>query len=406
MLIRFKVSNFRSFREPTEFSLRASTNKEHPENTKEQPLCGRLLKSAAIFGANAAGKSNLIRAITAALIIIRTSEIRQVNDSVPLVDPFAFSKEKKDTSFEFEFTMGSIRFIYGFSCTSTMITEEHLTAYSSRRPVRIFTRTGNEYAFHNDEARKQLSPLTERNTANKLFIATATAWNSTLTKMPYLWLRNNIDTFDPDSQMLQSLELYEKDKSGNLRAFTNDLLKEADINISDFTVEAKDMKDPPLSMKSMPVFSTQKAYRVMTEHIIGAEGKGPVRYQLPLPDESKGTQNLFLMSPWIKNALDKGCVFCVDELDSSMHPALLLYIVGLFNSPETNPNGAQLIMTAHTTDLLSTNILRRDQIFFVEKDNRTGLSDLYSLNDFPSRTREDIRKSYIAGRFGAVPNIL
>ena len=206
--------------------------------------------------------------------------------------------------------------------------------------------------------------------------------------------------------MLQSLELYEKDKSGNLRAFTNDLLKEADINISDFTVEAKDMKDPPLSMKSMPVFSTQKEYRVMTEHIIGAEGKGPVRYQLPLPDESKGTQNLFFMSPWIKNALDKGCVFCVDELDSSMHPALLLYIVGLFNSPETNPNGAQLIMTAHTTDLLSTNILRRDQIFFVEKDNRTGLSDLYSLNDFPSRTREDIRKSYIAGRFGAVPNIL
>ena len=130
------------------------------------------------------------------------------------------------------------------------------------------------------------------------------------------------------------------------------------------------------------------------------------KYYLSLASESKGTQNLFFLSPWIKNALDKGYVFCVDELDSSIHPALLLYIVDLFNSNVTNPNGAQLIMTTHTTDLLSTSMLRRDQIFFVEKDNGTGLSDLYSLSDFPARTREDIRKSYIAGRFGAVPNIL
>ena len=89
-----------------------------------------------------------------------------------------------------------------------------------------------------------------------------------------------------------------------------------------------------------------------------------------------------------------------------MHPALLLYIVNLFNSPKTNPHGAQLIMTTHTTDLLSTSIMRRDQLLFIEKDNNNGMSELYSLNDFPARTREDIRKAYIAGRFGAVPNIL
>ena len=156
----------------------------------------------------------------------------------------------------------------------------------------------------------------------------------------------------------------------------------------------------------MPVPSMQKEYIVRTEHIVRTDGDNCAIYQLPLPAESKGTQNLFFLSPWIKKALDKGYVFCVDELDASMHPALLLYIVNLFNSSETNPKGAQLIMTTHTTDLLSTSIMRRDQIFFVEKDNNTGLSDLYSLNDFPARTREDIRKAYIAGRFGAIPNIL
>ena len=125
-----------------------------------------------------------------------------------------------------------------------------------------------------------------------------------------------------------------------------------------------------------------------------------------MQSESKGTQNLFFLSPWISRALDNGYVFCVDELDASMHPSLLLYIVNLFNSPKTNPHGAQLIMTTHTTDLLSSSIMRRDQILFIEKDNDTGLSDLYSLNDFPARTREDFRKAYIAGRYGAIPNIL
>ena len=406
MLIRFKVSNFRSFRDPTEFSMKASSNKEHPENTKEQPLGGNLLKSAAVFGANAAGKSNLIRAIAAALLIIRTSETRQVNEPIPFMEPFAFCKDTKDTSFEFEFTMDGSRFIYGFSCNRKKVTEEHLTAYNSQRPAKIFRRTSRGYEFYSSQARDQLQPLTERTTPNKLFIAAASAWNSSLTKLPYLWLSSYIDVFDSNNPMLQSLELYEKDKEGKLRSFTNNLLKEADINISDFTVEARDINNPPPFMMNMPVPSIQKEYRVMTKHIVRTDGDDSAIYQLPLPNESKGTQNLFFLSPFIKKALDKGYVFCVDELDSSMHPALLLYIVNLFNSPATNPKGAQLIMTTHTTDLLSTSILRRDQIFFIEKDNSTGISDLYSLNDFPARTREDIRKAYIAGRFGAVPNIL
>lgn len=406
MLIRFKVCNFRSFRDLTELSMKADAIKEHPENTYEYHNGGKLLKSVAIFGANAAGKSNLIRAITVALIIIRTSETRQINNPIPLIDQFAFCKDKKkETSFEFEFTMEGCRYIYGFSCTPKQITEEHLIAYSSQRPTRIFTRSSNGYEFYSKEAREQLLPLTERNTPNKLFIATATVWNAELTKKPYLWLRNCIDVFDLDNPMLQSLELYENDKSGKLHAFTNNLLKEADINIADFTIESIEVKNvPPLFVANIPAM--QKEYKVMAMHSVKTAEEKESQYSLLMQNESKGTQNLFFLCPWIERALDKGYVFCVDELDSSMHPALLLYIVNLFNSPKTNPHGAQLIMTTHTTDLLSTSIMRRDQLLFVEKDNDTGLSELYSLNDFPARTREDVRKAYIAGRYGAVPNIV
>ncbi len=406
MLIRFKVCNLKSFKEPTELSMKAEAIKEHPENTYERHMSGKLLKSIAIFGANAAGKSNFIRAIAAALIIIRTSETRQINEPIPLIDQFAFcTNRKNETSFEFEFTQDEYKYIYGFSCTRNQITEEYLTAYNSQRPTRIFTRSSDTYEFYNKESREQLLPLTKRNTSNKLFIATATVWNSELTKKPYLWLRNCIDVFDSDNPMLQSLELYEKDKSGKLRNFTNNLLKEADINIADFTVESKEIKNtPPLFIANLP--SVQREYKVMAMHTVKSSEDNDSQYYLPMQNESKGTRNLFFLSPWIEKALERGYVFCVDELDSSMHPALLLYIVNLFNSPKTNPHGAQLIMTTHTTDLLSTSIMRRDQLLFIEKDNNNGMSELYSLNDFSARTREDIRKAYIAGRFGAVPNIL
>ena len=254
------------------------------------------LETIVSFGANAAGKTNLMRAIIAALIIIRTSETRQINNPIPLIDQFAFSKDgTKETSFELEFSMGENRYIYGFSCTSHQITEEHLTTYSSRRPTRIFTRKNNEYEFYNSEAREQLQPLVQRNTPNKLFIATATIWNSELTKQPYLWLRNCIDVFDSENATMQSLELYESDKTGKLRSFTNNLLKEADINISDFTVESREIKNaPPLFLANYP--AVQKEYKVMAMHTIKSINKDvSQKYLLPMQSESKGTQNLFFL---------------------------------------------------------------------------------------------------------------
>lgn len=401
MLIQFSVNNFKSFKDSAILSMSATQGKENPDNVMET-VGGRLLRSAEIYGANAAGKSNIISAISAAILIIRTSDSRQVNAPIPFVDPFCFCKEKgeAETSFEFEFIMSGRKYIYGFTCTKTRITAEYLIAYNSRKPSKIFSRKDDQYTFTDSAIEKILKPLTVRNTSNKNFLTTATTWNAEVTRPAFIWFSTYIDTYDLSVPMVNSLELYEADKDNTLRGFTKRLLSEADINIVDYSVESRKV-DRMVLVNMPPGARSGKEYRVMTKHIVDNAA-----YELPLQNESKGTQSLFFLSPQIKNALDNGRVFCVDELDASIHPSLLLYLVSIFNNPERNPNGAQLIMTTHTTEVLSIDVMRRDQIFFVEKDNKTGVSELYSLDEFPVRTREDIRKAYLSGKYGAVPNIV
>ena len=407
MLIQFSFENYRSFKESTTLSMLASAGRENPSNVFESPS-GRLLKSVAIFGSNASGKSNLMKAFVAAIIIIRTTAGRQVGNDIPFVEKFLFDPEGKvDTSFEFDFIADGKRYIYGFSCDRTRISEEHLLVYSSQKPRTVFRRTYERYDFTDIKYKHELYALVGRNTPNKLFLATATSWNAASTRDAFLWFGKFIDVYDPGNPV-PMLTSYDSDSDGSLKDFTKRLLRESDINITDYTIEAKKIENAglPISIvlqNGVPV--EQKSFRVDAAHQILNEGRR-MTYILPFQEESEGTKRLFYLSPQIKNALDNGYVFCVDELDASLHPALILYLVGLFNSEETNPKNAQLVFTTHTTELLSLAYMRRDQIYFVDKDNDTGVSDLYSLDEYSVRTREDVRKSYLNGKFGAVPNIV
>jgi AAA15 family ATPase/GTPase len=129
-------------------------------------------------------------------------------------------------------------------------------------------------------------------------------------------------------------------------------------------------------------------------------------YELALNSESKGTEGLFFLSPILKRAFETGETICVDEFDISLHPLLVKHLIGLFSNPTINKNKAQLIISTHTVDLLNLTLLRRDQIYFVNKSNKTAESELYSLDEFSPRTSENIRKAYLLGRFGSVPNII
>ena len=420
MLLQFSVENFKSIKQKAILSLEASADQMHVDNYAQAGK-DKCLRMVSVYGANAAGKSNLFQALTAAILAVRLSNDRQVGAPIPQITPFLFDPEtaKAPTSFEFIFITEGLKYIYGFSATSTTVETEYLYVYKTAKATTIFERDVHskpEYRFTSPSLRKQLLPITERNTPNKLFLATATAWNCEETRIPLLWLTNGINTYSPDYESLLQIsgEMFERDTDQSLRIFTNRLLQEADVNISDYEFEStnypkedfmRDIGVPPAireNFSMLPNFF--KRYDINTLHRIETD-RGENVYALPLRLESRGTRNVFLLSPILKRAFETGETVCVDEFDTSLHPMLVSYLVGLFHNPAVNRNNAQLIITTHDLSLLTLKELRRDQIYFVAKNQNTGESELYSLDEFSPRTNEDVRKAYILGRYGSVPNV-
>lgn len=417
MLLQFSVNNFKSFKDMAVLSMEPSADKELPGNLT---LIGknRCLNTIAIFGANAAGKSNVFTALTAAILLVRRSNSRQVIDPLVEIIPFKFDEEsiRKPTTFEFVFIAEGKKYVYGFSATQKAVQREYLYVFNSSKASTIFERTDvNTYKFTSPALKRELQPLTGRNTENKLFLATATAWNCEATRIPYLWFETKINTYSIDSDQLisQTAPMFDNDADNSLRKFTNMILHEADINIDDFNIEFKDISQEQF-LQQVPqelrgLISTipaamNKAVKIETVHSIVDDGIAK-QYNLSLMEESQGTRNLFLFSPVLKRAFETGETLCIDEFDASLHPMLVRYLFSLFNNPDINKAHAQLIVSSHSLVLMSLKNLRRDQIYFVEKDRKTGKSELYSLDEFSPRKEEDVRKAYMLGRYGSIPDI-
>jgi AAA15 family ATPase/GTPase len=415
MLLQFSVENFMSFKEQSVLCMEPSRDSEHKENIiKKGSFCG--LKFAVTYGANAAGKSCFFKAITMALLMVRSSNLRQVGDTLG-VNPFKFSEDcvNKPSKFEFQFLAGDgKKYIYGFSADPFRVHEEYLFCYSSRRPTKVFVRhSDGSYEFTARE-KNILMPLTQWNTPNKFFVATATMWNAQSTKPAMEWLSKGIDTYTDLSTLTQdSLQKYQSADAAKYTEFASKLMNNAGINISRIDVHTKKI---PVDANMLPFIPSlivngqvhpfeQTQTEVKTFHdVSGADGVKK-RIGLNLSEESQGTQLLFAFSPILQTVLNEGKAIIIDEIDRSLHPEVVKYIVGLFRNPKTNPHGAQLIATTHNTSLLSLTLLRRDQVFFVEKDKNTGESCLYPMTDCPVRKHENIEKGYLQGRYGAAPTI-
>lgn len=419
MLQQFSVENFRSFKNKAVLSMEASSDRNLSENIVEINKKERVLKVATIFGANAAGKSNLFFALTAAILMIRFSNQRQIGEPLLQITPYSFDKESvlRPTSFEFVFMANAKKYVYGFSATIRKICTEYLYVYNSARPTTIFERDESDqepYKFTDHAIQKKLKPLTERNTENKLFLATASSWNAEETRVPMLWFMHGINTYDSryeESALNIVGNLYENDVDSSLRKFTMNILKEADINISNYSFDVKNvgLEDMPTiifpkQLGTAPILQGKK-YTIEAFHTIEDMHGNSENYHLDLHNESQGTRNLFFLAPIIKRAFETGETMCIDEFDTSLHPMLVVYIVGLFNNSHINKMNAQLIISSHTMSLLNLEEMRRDQIYFVEKNQKTGISDIYSLDEFSPRTRENIRKAYLLGRYGSIPNV-
>ena len=412
MLIQFSAENFLSLRDKAILSMEPSADKEHVENILSRGKY-KALNIAAIYGANASGKSSLYKALTTALVVIRTSNVRQINDLVP-VTPFRFNNEKRNSPSRFEFVFvaeDGKKYIYGYAADQHKIWEEYLYCYNSAKPSLIFERDGeNTYKFSRD-MKKVLEPVVRMNTANKLFLATATAWNAEATAIPYKWLSESIDSYTNDENMTRiALDMYRRAEEKYV-PFTKSIMKQADISIDDIQVESEKMdpsKNPMIPSGIIvggQLIPMQEQYQVKitTGHIVNNENNLPEMFNLALGEESVGTQLLFFLAPLLKDTFEKGKTLVVDEIDRSLHPFIVKFIANLFRNKEVNVNGAQLIFTTHETTLLSLDTFRRDQVYFTEKDAASGATDLYSLDEYPVRKGENIEKGYLLGRYGAIP---
>lgn len=389
MLLQFNVKNFMSIKNEIVLSLIATPDKKHSDsllNINNE----KVLPSIAIYGANAAGKSNVFKALSAAISLVRNSNYTQINTNINLV-PFLLDEESKNdkTKLDFKFIYNGIKYEYGFVADQFNIYEEYLYEYKTSRPAMVFERTNiNDYKFRINN--NDLKQFVEKNTHNKLFLCTATAWNCKITKNAYMWFVENIDTYTAlDIQINNSYfkEIDKHNEDSNFKPLLLEMLKHADINISDYD------------------FESLEKYKLTTHHLVEIDNSIK-DYKLDIKQESDGTKIMFAYAPIIIDALNKGKTIIIDEIDSCLHPILLAYLVSIFNNPKQNKNGAQLIFNTHDINLLDLDKLRRDQIYFVEKNNTSGITDLYSLVDYSPRNSENIRKGYMQGRYGAIPVIL
>lgn len=410
MLIEFSVKNFLSFKNKVTLSMEKGNGDENLDNVIIINNAD-LLKTAAIYGANASGKSNILKALTCAILMVRNSSLIPVGSKWTFIKPFLFDavSKNKPSEFEFIFMVNDIKYRYFFSADANRVYDEVLDAYYSQKPTNIFTRTKtNTYEFNNDK--NKLESLSTNNTENKLFLSTATTWNYDKTKDAYLWFANVIDTYDSfDNIVDKDLIDYSNDDK-NLKDFSLKLLKEADILIKDITVdyEEKEIDSTMVDMIVPSLARTGEKFKVKNvnielEHEVMDNNNDKHIYKLNFTEESSGTRVLFAFAPFLKRAFETTKVIVVDELEKSLHPALVEFIVKLFNNKEINKANSQLIFTTHDTNLLNLELLRRDQIWFTEKNSENGVSDLYPLDSFSVRKDENIQKGYVNGRYGAIP---
>ena len=391
MLIQFSVKNYRSLKEKTTLSMLASTDKEHAGDLIKTDGKKQLVPVAAIYGANSSGKSNILMAIKTMQDMITGVSAQLLKEKKLPYDPFAFdpvAKEHVPTEFEVIFYYKDIKYAYGFSYDTKQILTETLYHWPNGREALIFSRDKNKFEFR--ENVNEQTVLAGRTPANKLYLVSSNEWNAPQTELAYKWYTEKLLPYDEqENRSVTACALSDLTPNSICGRIKKELVL-ADLGISDVYSEYD------------PVH--QDTSRVYFLHKTESES-GPEHYELDLEQESKGTQRFFArIGPWI-NALEKGGVLFVDEIEASLHPMLTRRLVEMMQDPKINTNQAQLIFTTHDVMLLDLALLRRDQIWFTDKDPNALATELFSLWDFSVRKGESIRKGYLQGRYGAIPFI-
>ena len=417
MLIEFSVGNYRSFKDVVTLSMvaadEATGNDELDKNNVFKVNQNfSLLKSAAIYGANASGKSNLILALYFMQSFVINSSKLQITDKINL-EKFRLSSETEDkpSFFKIVFHLDNKIYEYSFEVTQERVISEGLSCTPKTRKTNIFSREKDIIKYSKSLLKgKDVKDLTKKNT---LFLSIAAQFNDPLAGKILLWFSRLKIISGSQFENLRQLSLDYLSREPNLKNEIVFLIKKLDLSIKDMSIEVGRTsldnfhKDIPDRVKNKEfrldnyIYNSIETYHEKYDlegRIIGLES-----FQMN-KHESRGTQKIFALLAPVLSALKKSEVLIIDELDSLLHPLMAIAIIGLFNSKITNPKNAQLIFATHDVNLLSNQLFRRDQIWFTEK-NRQEATDLYSLVEFDIDNNASFEQDYIQGRYGAIPFI-
>jgi len=416
MLIEFTVGNFLSFNEKKTLSFEAKGISELKNNVIKYQN-HKLLRSAVIYGANSSGKSNLIQALDRMRDTVLLSV--RLNDSDELdYSPFLLNTESehKPTFFEVIFIDEEQRFRFGFEYNLNRIINEWLFVGKTEKP--LFIRTADGIGVSDKFAEGKGKEVSTND--NRLFISLVAQLGGATSKKILEWFKSynvlsGIDHKDYNGFTTRMLHDKLEGCEKSLLLFQTLKLGFKDLKASESEFSPLDIpEDMPktLKLKLIKELTGKTQVTLKTVHNKFDKNGNPVDtvYFEKDKNESEGTNKVIDLSGPIFDSLSLGKVLIIDELDAKLHPLITTHIVNLFNDPQTNPNNAQLLFATHDTNLLNTDLFRRDQIWFTEKDDFEQ-TDLYSLYDFnlPDGTKvrndSNIEKNYIRGRYGAIPFI-
>ncbi len=419
MLVNFTVKNYRSFKQEHTFSMEAGSIKEHKESVINKGKLS-LLPLAVFYGANSGGKSNLIQAISTMRYMVRRSVQLNEGDELPY-DPFALDEisDSQPTLFEIQFIKGEVLYRYGFEYTRKEIVSEWLYEKQfGEKEYELFVRSRDlidvsPKRFPEGEGKEDLT------NSNRLFLSLVAQLKGEKSNSVMGWFRqcNVLSGIDSEGYEAFTLKMFLEHLNGADEA--QEFFKTLQLGFTRFSVKKVDipkdaLNSAPESIKSQieKDLTTGNFVEPITTHNVYDENGFVVgeRNFHKNQMESEGTKKVIEMSGPIFDTLNEGKTLIVDELDAKLHPLLTRNIVLLFMDPEKNQHGAQLIFATHDTNLLDLEIIRRDQIWFAEKD-KVEATDLYSLVEFKDedgkkvRNDRDIKRDYIRGRYGAIPFI-
>jgi hypothetical protein len=417
VLIEFRVENYRSIRDEQVLTMEVGRNGPD-DDSRPRLITGfnrKLLPVAALYGANASGKSNVLAAMSFMReAVLDSHRLWPPEGGIPRT-PFAWGDKRNEPStFEMEMVIGGSRYRYGFVADDHEFLEEWLYVWKSERRSMWFTRDGSRFKFGSN-LKGENKIIKDVTRTNALFLSSAAQHRHPQLISIYEWMLHAVTV-----NLARVVPSNMKSMSDALLRYS--LANEAGIPINGLMFYKNRPNSIPLiqlfklflrtadpgirDVRIVNTFGTLSVYSDEGYHYEIKHEINAGEAWLPLDQESKGTQTLFRLGMPLLEALRGGRLVIVDELESSLHPNLAEYIVHQFNDPNINNENAQLIFSTHDTNLLGTlsgqPALRRDQIWLTEKDPSGG-TKLYPLTDFKPRNDENIERGYVQGRYGAVP---